>query len=98
MNDYGTIMSDLQKPFWFRTQIYQFEHKNPCQQLTTNIIQTNQYNVHRPNAKLTDIESDLRNLNAPLSRLPTDRYPYTNNSHPSISLDQDECSHKIVSN
>lgn len=95
MNDYGTIMSDLTRPFQFRTQLYQFKHNNECMQFTPNLIQTNRFDITLPNAHLTSIESELRRLGRPLSRVPEEKQiePVQNFKANTI-----ECAEKIIYN
>ena len=99
MNNYGTILKDLQKPFLFRTQLFQFEHPDQCMQFTTNLIQPNRFDAVRPSRELTDIESDLRLLNTKLSRLPEDRYPDKNSCFSrnlNLTPNNKECENKII--
>ena len=95
MNDYGTIMSDLTKPFEFRTQLFQYKHNNECMQFTPNLIQTNRFDITLPDGQLTNIESELRRLNRPLSRVPEDKQiqPVKN-----FKANETECTQKIIYN
>ena len=95
MNDYGTILADLTKPFEFRTQLYQYKHNNECMQFTPNLIQTNRFDITLPNGDLTNIESELRRLNRPLSRVPEEKqiWPVKN-----FKANQRECTEKIIYN
>lgn len=98
-NDYGTIMSDLTKPYTYRTQIYQFDIPTECTQNTTQMLQTNQYDIRLPNPDLTDIESELRNITRPLSKLPATRYQGSE-KHVSwlknFKRNEKECERKII--
>ena len=96
MNDYGTIMSDLTKPFEFHTQLFQYDHDNECMQFTTNLIQTNRFDIKLPNGDLTDIESELRRLGRPLSRVPKEKQirPVTKN----FDTNRVVCKQKIITN
>ena len=107
LNNYGTILSDLTKPFEYRTQLFQFDvdkhpyasdiipYDNECIQNSKNLIQTNQFNITLPNAHLTDIDSELKGLGRYLSRLPEDRQ-----FHPVQNFDANtrECTQKIKYN
>lgn len=74
-NDYGTIMSDLIKPFFYRTQLFQYERDDQCMQFSNSVIQTNIHDRIRPSKSLTDIESELRGQTRIYSRHPNSRYP-----------------------
>ncbi len=74
INDYGTILSDLTKPFTIRTQRYQFKHDNACRGDQTTVRQLNTRDINLPNIKLTDAESELRGITRKLSRMPQSRY------------------------
>lgn len=73
-NNYGTIMSDLIKPFYIRTQEFQYRHSAPCLQNQSNLHQTNYRDLPLPHPELVDLESELRNITRVYSRLPADRY------------------------
>ena len=73
-NSYGTIMSDITTPYYWRTRRYQYEHPKACAQPAVNIMQTNVRDIHLPNITLTNVESELRNQTRPYSRLPSTRY------------------------
>ncbi len=73
-NDYGTILSDLTKPFFNRTKEYQYKHTQACRGDQTTVRQLNTRDILLPDAKLTDAESELRGITRKLSRMPYSRY------------------------
>lgn len=73
-NNYGTILSDLTKPFTYRLQRYQYEHDNACLQNRKNTNQRNYRDIHLPDAELTDAESELRGITRLFDRTPFSRY------------------------
>ena len=66
MQPYGTILSDLTKPFENRTQLYQYVNHRVCPYVANNL-----FHPTLPNANLVQIESSLKNINKPLSRIPS---------------------------
>lgn len=99
MNNYGTILSDLTEPLYYRTQLYQYEHRQPCMQYTTNLIQTNRHHIHLPDGDLTNIDSDLKGITRIYSRLPSTRYQKNSaNNFPlkNFKPNSEVCSNKII--
>lgn len=105
-NDYGTILSDLTKPFTYRTQRYQYEHNNACRQNRKNLIQTNRRDIYLPDVELTDAESELRGITRYYSRLPSSRYQEgcegCNDKNIPVCTNKEtipeECERKIITN
>ncbi len=101
MCNFGTRVEDLVKPFHIRTQRYQFEHPSACLQNTTNLHQNNFYDIHLPNSRLVNIESDLRGISRKLSKLPQSRYRSKilrigNYGISAFEPIREECAEKIV--
>ncbi len=99
-------MSDLTDQFGIRTQRFQYEHYNACLQDRTNTIQTNRRDIHLPDPRLVDAESELRGITRYYSRLPRSRYQGTcsskNDKNTPVctnipAIDQ-KCRRKIVTN
>ena len=90
---YGSRYTDFVRPFYYHTNIYQFDHPGECMQFTKNLIQTNRIDRRLPDSQLTDIESELRTLNTKLSKLPQDR---ALNHYPPVQTNPNECKQKII--
>lgn len=73
-NAYGTIITDITTPLCINTERYKYKRCNSCNQTAKNIHQTYWWDYSLPNSKLTDNESDLRNLPRKLSKIPSDKY------------------------
>lgn len=93
----GSIYSDTLGPYNYVMRPFQFIHPNECMQHTTNFNQTNRWDAHLPDPRLTDIESDLRNITRILSKLPQTRFRPGGDQFPEYPANQGECKNKIVS-
>lgn len=95
LNRYGTILSDLTEPFKYYTNLDKYDNRHECMQFTPNLIQTNTFDIPLPNAHLTNIESELRGLGRPLSRIPGQQQIRRVQN---FDANQIECVQKIIYN
>ncbi len=77
-NDYGTIISDLTRPFFYQVNLSKYEHKSQGLNNNAQILQFNWNDYILPDPDLVDIESDLRRQNTRLSKVPQARFPQRN--------------------
>ena len=90
---YGTQITDFTEPHYFWTEITRYDPPNECMQFTKNLIQTNRIDRRLPDGHLTDIESELRNQNKKLSKLPRDRALH---NYPPVATNKNVCEDKII--